>query len=313
MIQRVVFISVLGIILIGCKSRKTAVVAKKPRLQVIQQNSTNKTTNEVEILDDGTYVMPEDTGEFIRFDIDSPEDYVDTFSDIAQFEMKAYGIPASITLAQGLLESGLGKGELALKTNNHFGIKCHTGWQGDFDHHDDDEKGECFRKYNHPMYSYRDHSIFLSGRGRYAFLFELRNDDYKGWARGLRKAGYATDRQYPQKLISLIERYRLHQFDTAVTDAGYGNASYGPENREYKNRSGESMGSENQQSERSNSEAVANAKTQFDTHVVQSGDTLYSISRRYSVSVNDLKRWNYMYDDKLAVGQEITVKSASFN
>ncbi|HET8736726.1 MAG TPA: glucosaminidase domain-containing protein, partial [Pricia sp.] len=231
------------------------------------------------------------TGEFIHFDIGSPEEYITTFSEIAQFEMKAYGIPASVTLAQGLLESGLGKGELALKTNNHFGIKCHTGWEGDFDYHDDDKKGECFRKYNHPMYSYRDHSIFLSGRSRYDFLFELPNNDYKAWAKGLRKAGYATDKRYPQKLISLIERYRLYRFDAEVTRSGYGKMK----------------------SEPAVARSVSVSKPRFDTHVVQAGDTLYSISKRYSVSVNDLKRWNYMYDDNLAVGQELTVKSESFN
>jgi flagellum-specific peptidoglycan hydrolase FlgJ len=259
----------------------------------LERISETTVANEVEKLNDGDYTMPVDTGEFIRFEIDSPQEYIEIFSEIAQFEMKAYGIPASITLAQGLLESGLGKGELALKTNNHFGIKCHTGWQGDFDHHDDDEKGECFRKYNHPMYSYRDHSIFLSGRSRYAFLFDLPNDDYKAWAKGLRKAGYATDRHYPQKLISLIERYRLQRFDTAVADAGYGKP--------------------NREKHQAESIAISNPKPQFETHVVKAGDTLYSISKRYSVSVNDLKRWNYMYDDNLAVGQELTVKSESFN
>jgi len=242
--------------------------------------------HEIEKVDDGLYVMPEDTGEFIRFEIASPQEYIATFSDIAQMEMKAYGIPASITLAQGLLESGIGRGELAQKTNNHFGIKCHTGWQGDFDHHDDDEKGECFRKYNHPMYSYRDHSIFLTGRSRYAFLFDLPNDDYKQWAKGLRKAGYATDRRYPEKLIALIERHNLHQYDTAVADAGYG---------------------------KDKKTQVAVAKSLYASHIVQAGDTLYSISKRYAVSVNDLKRWNYLYDNTLAVGQELTVKTESFN
>ena len=116
--------------------------------------------------------------------------------------MVDYGIPASITLAQGILESGSGKGELTRKSNNHFGIKCHRNWTGDRAYHDDDEKGECFRRYNHPMYSFNDHSQFLTGRKRYAFLFKLRKDDYKGWARGLRKAGYATDKKYPQKLIT---------------------------------------------------------------------------------------------------------------
>ena len=283
MMRKIVFLLVAGIFFIGCKSKKTvtSVTAQRP-----EKPKEITVAQKIEKVDDGLYVMPEDTGEFLRFDINSPEEYIATFAEIAQMEMKAYGIPASITLAQGLLESGLGKGELAQKTNNHFGIKCHTGWQGDYDHHDDDEKGECFRKYNHPMYSYRDHSIFLTGRSRYAFLFNLPNDDYKEWAKGLRKAGYATDRHYPQKLIALIERHDLHKYDTAVADAGYG------------------KGEKTQ---------VAIAKPQFASHIVQAGDTLYSISKRYAVSVNDLKRWNYLYDDNLAVGQELTVRTESFN
>ena len=251
--------------------------------------ATVKKSNQNTTTDDGLYILPEDTGEFVRFEVASIDEYIKTFSDIAQMEMKAYGIPASITLAQGLLESGFGRGELARKTNNHFGIKCHTGWQGDFDHHDDDEKGECFRKYNHPMYSYRDHSIFLSGRSRYAFLFDLPSHDYKAWAKGLRKAGYATDKRYPQKLISLIEQHRLYRFDTRVVKQGYGkNAAL----------------------------KVAENKprpTKVDTHIVKEGDTLYSISRKYSVSVDDLKRLNYMYDSNISVGQKLVVKTAKFN
>ena len=159
------------------------------------------------------YPLPEDPGKFVKFTINSTTEYIEAFSEIAQYEMRAFGIPASITLAQGILESGSGKGKLTLKTNNHFGIKCHTSWKGEYSLHDDDAKGECFRKYNHPMFSFRDHSIFLASRSRYHFLFNYRRDDYKKWAYGLRKAGYATDKQYPQKLIALIERYNLNDFD----------------------------------------------------------------------------------------------------
>ncbi|NNE78070.1 MAG: N-acetylmuramidase, partial [Pricia sp.] len=219
MTRRIGLLFILGILLIGCKVKRS-VSQNKDRYE--KKTEITAVSEEPEKVADGRYTIPEDTGEFIHFKITSPQEYIKTFSEIAQLEMKAYGIPASITLAQGLLESGLGQGELALKTNNHFGIKCHTGWQGDYDFHDDDEKGECFRKYNHPMYSYRDHSIFLSGRSRYAFLFDLRNDDYKGWAKGLRQAGYATDKRYPHKLISLIERYQLYKFDKAVAGQGYG-------------------------------------------------------------------------------------------
>tara|TARA_S200000501_G_C20751778_1_gene712010 strand:- start:30 stop:791 length:762 start_codon:yes stop_codon:yes gene_type:complete len=143
------------------------------------------------------------------------EDYVKFYSNIAMDEMIQFGIPASITLAQGILESGAGKGRLAVQANNHFGIKCHD-WNGKTIYHDDDEEQECFRKYDNPEYSYRDHSLFLSNRGRYSFLFDLKKDDYKQWAKGLKKAGYATDPKYPQKLIDLIQRYQLYKYDNIV-------------------------------------------------------------------------------------------------
>jgi hypothetical protein len=128
--------------------------------------------------------------------------------------MKEYGIPASITLAQGILESGSGNSRLARLANNHFGIKCHKGWTGKTFRMDDDAKNECFRKYKDPSESYRDHSLFLTQRGRYAFLFDYEVTDYKSWAKGLKKAGYATNPKYPQLLINLIERYDLAQYDT---------------------------------------------------------------------------------------------------
>lgn len=141
------------------------------------------------------------------------EEYINLYKDIALEEMNMYRIPASITLAQGILESGHGNSSLAKKANNHFGIKCHKGWTGKTYHMDDDEEDECFRKYKNPYESFKDHSIFLSTRGRYAFLFELEITDYEGWARGLKKAGYATNPKYPQLLIKIIEDYDLQQFD----------------------------------------------------------------------------------------------------
>lgn len=312
MIRRLVLLTVLATFFIGCNAKKKASYAENRAPKIEPEKIV---AGKVEEVADRVYVMPEDTGEFVRFDIASPAEYIETFADIAQFEMKAYGIPASITLAQGLLESGIGRGELAMKTNNHFGIKCHTGWQGDFDHHDDDEKGECFRKYNHPMYSYRDHSIFLTGRSRYAFLFDLRNDDYKSWARGLRKAGYATDKRYPEKLIALIERHELYNYDAAVVKSGYGKERDSLMASQIAGRGVDGKMAQNEQPSTADTDSrlIADATSKFNTHTVKAGDTLYSISKRYAVSVNDLKRWNYMYDDNLAVGQELTVKSKSFN
>ncbi len=142
--------------------------------------------------------------------------YIKTYSSIAIDNQSRYNIPASITLAQALLESGAGRGRLATEGNNHFGIKCHD-WKGKKIYHNDDLIGECFRRYKDPSESYRDHSLFLSGRSRYSQLFNLRPDDYAGWAKGLQQCGYATDRQYANKLIRLIEDYKLYEFDNTKT------------------------------------------------------------------------------------------------
>lgn len=139
--------------------------------------------------------------------------YIDTYSATAVREMLRSGVPASITLAQGILESGSGLSSLAVNGNNHFGIKCHKGWTGRTMHMDDDRRNECFRVYDSPEESFRDHSDFLRYRDRYKFLFDLDRTDYKGWAYGLKKAGYATDPKYAGKLIKYIEDYNLSRFD----------------------------------------------------------------------------------------------------
>lgn len=265
----------IAVLLVGCGTNKRVAHAHKNR-KTIEKTGGGNAVSDAGLDPAG----PEDKEKFVYFPISGVEEYISTFAPIAQMEMKAYGIPASITLAQGILESGYGQGELTRKTNNHFGIKCHKGWEGDFEHHDDDEAGECFRKYNHPMYSFRDHSIFLSTRARYAPLFELRKDDYKGWARGLKAAGYATDRQYPQKLISFIERYDLHRYDRDIL----------PE------------------SHRSTPVAERNNDT-YGIHVVQQGDTLYSLSRRYLTTVSELMKLNNLNNTGLAVGQQLRIKA----
>lgn len=143
-------------------------------------------------------------------------DYIDKYSDLAIKEMKRTGVPASITLAQGILESNAGQSVLATKGNNHFGIKCHNDWRGKTMKMDDNAPKECFRVYPNAEASFRDHSDFLRSRDRYKSLFELKQTDYKGWARGLKKAGYATDPWYADKLITLIEDYELYRFDKGV-------------------------------------------------------------------------------------------------
>ena len=146
-------------------------------------------------------------------------EYVEMYKDIAVREMIDFSIPASITLAQGIIESGSGNSRLAREGNNHFGIKCHAGWEGKTMFVTDDAPDECFRVYASAEESYKDHSFFLSQRGRYAFLFELPITDYKGWAHGLKKAGYATNPKYAGMLINLIEELKLYRYDLLDKDA----------------------------------------------------------------------------------------------
>lgn len=211
--------------------------------------------------------------------------YVLQYKDIAKGNMKQYGIPASIILAQGILESGAGSGTLSKTANNHFGIKCHTGWTGESVRHDDDAEQECFRKYNDPAESYRDHAEFLTGRSRYASLFKLEKGDYQGWAKGLKAAGYATDPKYPDKLISYIERYNLHQYDAEV------------------------LGVEFTPIQKSQPVAVNTRPNNTEGfYEVTKGDTLYSISKKFNTTVDDLKRLNNLSDNAISIGQFIKVK-----
>ena len=150
------------------------------------------------------------------FSQNKTNNYIAKYSHLAIDEMRRYHIPASITLAQGVLESGNGESRLAVEGNNHFGIKCHDNWNGETINDDDDEKGECFRKYDKAADSYRDHSLFLTERERYTSLFSLSSTNYKAWAKGLKKAGYATNPKYPTLLIDLIHKYDLSRFDNEV-------------------------------------------------------------------------------------------------
>lgn len=263
----------------SCGSKKRVVTTKKPRKPKVERPITKPAEKP------STPVDTNSTKEIPKAPVDLNQNYIYSFKDAAMKEQKLYHIPASITLAQGIIESGSGRSRLATEANNHFGIKCHTGWTGGRIYHDDDEKGECFRKYNDPTYSYRDHSLFLTERKRYSGLFDLEIDDYKGWAQGLRKAGYATDRRYPEKLISIIERYELHKYDQiAMQGMVSKRTATAPSN-----------------STESNSSSV-------DTHKVVAGDTLYGISRTYNISIDDLKRLNNLSSNDLSLGQVLRVK-----
>jgi LysM repeat protein len=153
---------------------------------------------------------------FLKAQDISVEEYISTYRNVAVAEMKRSGIPASVTLAQGILETEHGNSDLVKKSNNHFGIKCKSTWTGESVRHTDDAPNECFRKYPNAAESYKDHSDYLKTSPRYASLFELNPSDYKGWAYGLKRAGYATNPRYPQIVISNIEKYNLQQYDTVT-------------------------------------------------------------------------------------------------
>ena len=268
--NRIVLIFALSIFITSCGSRKRSARNVDTRIKKTDTRSIIS-IKEKEIVAEPKEITKTPV-------IKSTNDYIDFYKDIAISEMKQYGIPASITLAQGILESGSGKGRLAVKANNHFGIKCHN-WTGAKIYHDDDAAQECFRKYQDANKSFRDHSEFLANRERYAKLFQLDMDDYKGWAKELRRAGYATDRKYPQKLISLIERYELYQFDDV------------------------------------NSKRKRNKKSDYivATYKVVKGDTLYSISKKYNTTIKELQTLNGLKGTELSVGQVLNIQTKTIN
>jgi len=255
------FISFLTIaILTSCKSKKR--VAEK---KVTQKEEIVFAPEEKEVIKKAKPVKKS-----LR---QTTLEYIDKYKVAAMEEMRVFKIPASITLAQGILESSSGNSLLTKRSNNHFGIKCHKGWKGDKTYHDDDEKGECFRVYKDPKTSYRDHSLFLAGRQRYSKLFKFKKGDYVKWAKGLSAAGYATDRRYPAKLIALIEKYDLHKYDTKVLGKKF------------------------------KKEKVKTNKS----HLVIKGDTLYSISRRYGLTVEELKKINGLHSNEISIGQSLVL------
>lgn len=253
--KKIVAILIITLFLASCHSNKSVFQSSKRSSKVIKPSPKVKITNDLIL------------------------SYIDKYSPIAQSNMKNYGIPASIILAQALLESGYGTATLCIQANNHFGIKCHKDWMGESVSYDDDSRGECFRKYRDPFDSFRDHAIFLTSGSRYSSLFQFDTKDYKAWAYGLKNAGYATDSQYPAKLITLIEKYQLYSYD----------------NVEYEKRY---VDKKSTRSYASNKE---------DYQVLQ-GDTLYSISKRFNMTVDDLKQKNNFSDNSISVGQMIRIK-----
>ena len=275
------FFGVLCILFLASCSSSSKISTKKNNNLKVVKNPINKLPSvrqqqHVKKLEKGNKSLNKHTLQYIK-----------KYAPLAVLEMHKYDIPASITLAQGILESGNGRSQLASKSNNHFGIKCHTGWKGQKVYHDDDEKGECFRKYKFVETSYKDHSEFLSGRRRYANLFKLRKSDYKGWAKGLKKAGYATDKNYPKKLIKIIETYELYEFD------------------KIREKDLKRVKKETSKTERK--PKIKTKKRVKKYYEVKKGDTLYSIARKYETSVTKLKKVNALTGNTLSIGQKLLI------
>ena len=276
---KVVFTLILGsFLLFSCKSKQivSSPQRKAPTIRKSQQTGQRTTGN--------TTTKPTRTSSPDTHKKSAPpvgtyaskvDNYIQTYAEIAMEQMRQYKIPASITLAQGILESGAGSGDLTRRANNHFGIKCHD-WKGAKVYHDDDAAQECFRKYSNAEFSFQDHSLFLSGRKRYLGLFKLPIDDYKGWSKGLQKAGYATDKKYPAKLIRIIETNKLYQYDAKVLGKTEKNAK--------------------------------KVTTTSGRYTVTTGDTLYSIAKKNKISVDDLKSLNGLEQNTIHQGQVLYVK-----
>lgn len=283
----------------------------------------------------GSYIIAQEQ-------IKKDELYIQSFAKMAVQEMELYKIPASITLAQGILETGNGQSDLAQFANNHFGIKCKAEWVGERMYHDDDLKGECFRKYTSAKESYRDHSRFLAERPYYKNLFLLDSKDYKAWAHGLKKAGYATNPKYAYTLIGLIERYRLNEFDSITSMDVYDKlaqlypdsfklpqenkpeiqfaklksesvkkteptavlASYNPEKPQAAVRKSINKPKDNFEFPSLRIRFHPNGNLKF--IVIREGDTLESIAKAYSISIDKLRRYNDLTSKiELKINQKI--------
>lgn len=270
------------------------------------------------------------------------EAYIQKYCNIAMREMNDYGIPASITLAQGILESAAGTSRLAVQANNHFGIKCHNDWFGEKIYHDDDKRNECFRKYERAEESFIDHSQFLKDRPRYSFLFELDKTDYKAWAKGLKQAGYATDPNYPNRLITLIEKYELYKYDKESFTSKEEGVKTPAKTVKEKNESGlkyvyvqkgesyytiavkynipfgliysyNDVDRKTRQPEEGTVVYLQKKKKKITwgdgLHVVKKGESMHDISQKYGIRLHSLYDLNNMpYDAKAEVGQLLKLR-----
>lgn len=252
--------------------------------------------------------------------------YIDEFKGVAIEEMNKYGIPASITLAQGIIESGSGNSNLAKYANNHFGIKCTSEWKGKGYYKDDDKADDCFRVYKDARESYRDHSEFLK-RKRYSALFELDKNDYKNWAIGLKQAGYATNPKYPDLLINTIEKYQLYFYDMPESESeklkredrvfSEINANIPQEKKKFTPvatppskqvvKTPDTLKISTPATVINTPDPVASPATLESPYIVKQGDTLYNISKRFNISVDDIKALNNLADNGIKIGQKLVL------
>ncbi len=278
--KRTIGFLLIALVFLGaCSARKKAVTASVTNKEAHKNNTVIQKANKEAIAN------------YVPFTATS---YIDRFKTIAIQEMNTYGIPASITLAQGLFESGNGNGDLAKIANNHFGIKCTSDWKGKSYYKDDDNVNDCFRVYDKPEDSYRDHSEFLK-RKRYAALFELDKNDYQGWANGLKQAGYATNPKYPQLIIGIIQKYNLDQYDR-------------PEGELQKiKREDRVLTQINQNIGKAIKDSLVENTPTNKLYTIKQGDTLYNVSKRFGLTVDELKALNNMADNSIKIGQKLII------
>jgi hypothetical protein len=294
MIRNIVYLLLCTVLLSACSTRKKAVVISAPHGNAPAGRGNTGAPRNPEAHRNNERIQQENQQAIKSYTTYTVASYIERFKAIAIKEMNLYGIPASITLAQGLFESGFGNGELARVANNHFGIKCTSDWTGRSYFKDDDRPDDCFRVYNNPEDSYRDHSEFLK-RKRYARLFELDKNDYEGWAYGLKEAGYATNPKYPQLLINAIVKYQLDQFDR-------------PEGEIQKiKREDRVLAQINQNIGKAVKDSIISSTPLQKLYTVATGDTLYNISKRFGLTVDELKAMNNMLDNNIKIGQSLVV------
>lgn len=269
----------------------------------------------------------------------TPELYIKRYAGLAVHEMKTHRVPASITLAQGLLETGNGTSVLAKEHNNHFGIKCHSSWEGERTYHDDDAAGECFRVYDDPSESFRDHSLFLKNNRRYAELFDYDITDYQAWSRGLKAKGYATSKTYADRLIALIQKHNLTKYDMQGVDSsfvpkikGIGKVKLHPNRILYITAvAGQSLAQLAKKTKVSVSNLVQYNELNYSSvleegqrvylqqkrkyghksvHTVASGETMYSIAQQYGIRLEYLyKRNNLTAGSQAAEGTVLALRT----